>query len=1006
MIFCALSSYQRPGLHVWRPGTNVRRFVTPMCDEPDEHGWFCFSCALDASVPADVHFKLYDRQEDDSPSDRWEAGEHNRVVLRGDSGTLPEQVWFAQGSSRVLLDDPMFQGTNQVRIHLITANRYRDGLLLMWAADGQAKRKLAADGLDEFGPYWDVPLQGRERHLFNFKFLRPSGGGERDEPDFANRVYASQDGPEVWTHSEGRDVATASPVKKMLTVNFQQQGDFAQLATMHLWQESSDFATDVAGQPAGSWMQYQFPIYGGLPYRFKFLTDPVRDSLRWEHDQATRSVVLRDDRTCWTLEGDAHLFDAEPVPDRLVEIRVSHRVPREELAETVFAHVWINRARWPIHVRVESTAEDPQCFRFATYPHVTTAFQFTDGRQWESGECHTVRLDGETASVQRHVVIGRPATLQEPPPLANLFTDPPFLIRRPGVYEDERRLRFVLHAPDAARARVVGAWTNWKQDALEMRSARDGSYWWATVPVAELESRLPPAAAGDYHGAGYKFLLDDDRYVQDPAAGWVEESSSNSNSRLIKQSGFRWHDQQWQIPSWDYLTVYQIHPKRFTDRSPGSPPLVQVAKEIEGEAGYLRDFGITAILLMPVNEVGSSNSWGYDPAFFYAVERDYGGPEALKQLVDTCHRHGLAVLLDVVFNHAGSDDNILWQVAQKSYFDGDTRWGAMINFDQPQCRHFFEQNLVYWQREFHIDGFRLDHTHTIVHSHQAGGFVRQAGSGGGWQFLHGLRHALHRDADRRAILTAEHLPNDWALTNYGGPMDSQWCDDFHDRLVDACRGHRVMPQLAAAMQLSHTCCDEWYNVTNYPESHDEVGNVNDRIANVAGHGRGLRMSKVAAAASLLSRGIPMFFMGAESGEFRQFRFGSSDVLDLTAYQQTPPRRHVRQWWHTLCQLRRSESIKGPARLEVRYAEDQLLAFSRGLGDDYFVVLNFGGWAGWMPLAALNLPNRRYRELWNSTWPAFAVEGEDEHTNGGRDAHLHRGHSLHVPDYGVVILERM
>lgn len=115
-------------------------------------------------------------------------------------------------------------------------------------------------------------------------------------------------------------------------------------------------------------------------------------------------------------------------------------------------------------------------------------------------------------------------------------------------------------------------------------------------------------------------------------------------------------------------------------------------------------------------------------------------------------------------------------------------------------------------------------------------------------------------------------------------MDTQWCDDFHDRLVDACRGDfSVLPRLADAFRLTHTACQQWYNATNYPESHDEVGNVNDRIANIAGYGRGLRMSKVAAAATIFSRGIPMFFMGAEAGESAQFHFGSNDTLDLDFY---------------------------------------------------------------------------------------------------------------------------
>ena len=112
--------------------------------------------------------------------------------------------------------------------------------------------------------------------------------------------------------------------------------------------------------------------------------------------------------------------------------------------------------------------------------------------------------------------------------------------------------------------------------------------------------------------------------------------------------------------------------------------------------------------------------------------------------------HGLAVLVDVVFNHAGTADNILWSIARESFFDGDTQWGAMVNFDHPQCRHFFAQNLVYLAQEYHLDGFRLDHTATIVHSaawDAWSGYVRVRGSGGGWEFL---QRAAARPARRRS----------------------------------------------------------------------------------------------------------------------------------------------------------------------------------------------------------------------------------------------------------------
>lgn len=588
--------------------------------------------------------------------------------------------------------------------------------------------------------------------------------------------------------------------------------------------------------------------------------------------------------------------------------------------------------------------------------------------------------------------------------MADLFTDPPFTIRRPGSYEENEHVHFVIHAPNAAQIDVIGEWADSEMNPIPMRSTRDGSYWWARVPRNELGS--------DYHGKHYQLRFNGGKIMQDPSAGWVESSWNGAKSRLVQSDRFVWHDQQWRRPGWEYLTIYQLHVTRFTDRFQDEPaPLKRVAREIDNQAGYLRGLGVTAILLLPVNEVGTMNSWGYDPAFFYAIENSFGGPDALKELVDTCHRHGLAVLIDVVFNHGGTVDNILWEIARDSFFDGDTAWGAMINFDHPQCRHFFAQNLVYLAQEFHIDGFRLDHTGTIVHSDvwdRWSGYVRKHGSGGGWDFLHALRYALHTQVDSKCLLMAEHLPNEWSLTNQGGPMDTQWCDNFHDRMVDACKGNYVMPALADAFKLSRTACDDWYKVTNYSESHDEVGNVRDRIAYIAGWKRGWRMNKVAAAATLLSRGIPMFFMGEESGEDLQFSFGGDSTLYLDNYLKDDDRSRIRDWWRELILLRRNPSLQGPSPLDVCFADGQLLAFTRGQRSDFFVMLNFGGWTGHHNLGYLNLPDGNYCELWNSTWPAFAIRSEDEeeHTNGGRGARLNRSHWLHIPSYGALMLERV
>jgi 1,4-alpha-glucan branching enzyme len=255
-------------------------------------------------------------------------------------------------------------------------------------------------------------------------------------------------------------------------------------------------------------------------------------------------------------------------------------------------------------------------------------------------------------------------------------------------------------------------------------------------------------------------------------------------------------------------------------------------------------------------------------------------------------------------------------------------------------------------------------------------------------------------------MMAENYPNDWDLSRSQGPMDTQWGDNFHDRLVDAAKGWDVMRELADAIALTYVECERWHEATHFPESHDEVGNVPNRIVNVAGFGQGLRRNKVAAAATLFSRGIPLWFMGAESGEWRQFKQNTNDTLDLDAYEQDSNASRVRAWWNKLCELRRGNNrIEGPSPVRIHYAQDGVLAFSRGDGADWFVVLNFSNRGGERSLAALNLPFGEYKELLNSTWGSYRVEGEDEHANGGWNARLRREYNLNVPDFGAVVLER-
>ena len=1009
LSFFAYTRLANPGLHVWRVGTSHPQNLRPVSDSTGP-AWVEFRCNPDPGMGEPVRFMLFS-YKDDSPGE-FEDNAYQRELPRLADGSFPDAVWFADSASRVALKDPRVNKKTSLRVHLISQSRFRSGEMYLWDPVSGLNRRVSQTGEDSLGPFFEVALQPQEQSFFNFKFIRKDDDGKftEFEPDYANRWWVADDGTEIWTHSSTAPITSAVPQRRRLKLNYLQSLDRS--ATLRLWAENGDYVTDidVTDAPAANgWATYETHLYTQFPYGCLFWNAGMSD--KWEHAEAKREqMTIAEDTEWWTLEGDRRLFTAPPSTSVQLDLTLAN-TDLSKLTEDLFVHVWVNRARGPLAENVPVGQHGRVSLQ--TYPDVVTSIKFHDGNGgWEEINRHPICLSTDDSPASRYVVLERPPLLKDAP-ATDMVDDPPFTIRRPGAYADGDAMRFVLHSPQAASVDVIGEWTSWLANRVPMKSTRDGTYWWATVPINDLVKGLAGGQT-DYHGVKYQFLFNQDIRLQDPAAGWVENSDEKSASRLVRQDRFVWHDHNWDRPGWESLIIYQIHPSRFTNRFQDERPLIRVAREIHENAGYFRELGITAVQLMPVNEVPSTNSWGYDPVYFYAVENAYcgdDGPDDLKRLVDTCHAHGLAVILDVVFNHTGGDDNILWQVARKSFFDGDTEWGSMINFDHPQVRHFFAQNLVYLANEFHIDGFRLDHTGTIVHSAAWdiwSSHVRILGSGGGWEFLHAIRHAVVSQVGNKCILTAEHLPNEWSLTNFGGPMDSQWCDDFHDRMVDACRREFGMSRLADAFKLSHTACDDWYKVVNYPESHDEVGNVRDRVAHIAGIGQGWRMSKVAAAGTLLLRGIPLFFMGAESGEDKQFRFGKSDQLDIEEYLSNADRRRIRHWWRELCLLHRDPSIQGPSPLRVRLAEQQLLAFTRGDAENFYVLLNFGGWSGHRSLSSLNLPHGEFRELWNSTWPAFAIraEHEGEHTNGGRDARLHRHHSLNIPDYGAVILQRV
>lgn len=577
--------------------------------------------------------------------------------------------------------------------------------------------------------------------------------------------------------------------------------------------------------------------------------------------------------------------------------------------------------------------------------------------------------------------------------------------RSPGVYKEGDFWYAIFHAEvNDSNVRIYGDFTGGVGGAVSLTRTPDGKFWW-------FKGSDDSFAAAPQHGDEYRFLVNRggvDVSFQDPAARWVTHSGlAEGMSRIHLSDAYQWQSQGWTRPAQEHLNIYQLHPLRFTDRN-GGTPLQEVRAELDntGQHNYINELGVTAIQLLPVNEFAGALSWGYNPSFFYAVESSYGGPDDLKAMVDKAHENGIAVILDLEFNHVATGDNILFDIAKDTYIDGDTVWGGLYNFDDDVAKHFLIQNVLYLAREFRIDGFRFDHTNTIHNIFS--GFVTQQGSGGGWNFLREL-YGKVKALDGGIWFTAEELPDWWGITsdNSGssvegsihGPMDSQWVDTFHDNFKRVLTGGH----LDALWPVFGHFGDGWQDATVYTESHDEVGNTDDRIAKRGRDGKGWEMNQLSLVGTVMARGTPMVFMGQEGAEARQFHIDWwDDRLPLFDYENDLGRQKVLAWYQALNGIRAVDPVSlssGDSFITHIHNDNGVIAFSRDNGK-YIVVMNFGPttWQDYdVSISGV------YREIANTSWPTYNLSGTPLASRGAELAHdINR---VHIPAYGAVVLQR-
>ena len=378
-------------------------------------------------------------------------------------------------------------------------------------------------------------------------------------------------------------------------------------------------------------------------------------------------------------------------------------------------------------------------------------------------------------------------------------------------------------------------------------------------------------------GATYRFRLDGEE-LADPASRFQPEV--HGPSEVVDPGSFEWDDAAWTPPPLAEYVLYELHVGTFTPEGTFEA-IVPLLDE-------LVDLGVTAVELMPVAQFPGSRNWGYDGVFPYAVQASYGGPEGLARLVNECHRRGLAVVLDVVYNHIGPEGNVLADYGP--YFASwyRTPWGEAMNFDGPgsdEVRRFFVENALRWSSEYHVDGLRLDAIHGIVDA-------------SAHPFLQELSEAVDGH-DRPLTLIAETDQNDRRIVSprdRGGlGLHAQWNDDFHHALHAYLTGERQgyyldfgsLDRLTTAYRDGFVYSGQYSTFRGrrfgsssgdipgerlvvFDQNHDQVGNrfLGERLSSLVD----LETAKLAAGLTLLAPYVPLLFMGEEYAELAPFNY--------------------------------------------------------------------------------------------------------------------------------------
>ncbi|ARN55966.1 alpha-amylase family glycosyl hydrolase [Sedimentisphaera salicampi] len=536
---------------------------------------------------------------------------------------------------------------------------------------------------------------------------------------------------------------------------------------------------------------------------------------------------------------------------------------------------------------------------------------------------------------------------------------------------------FRVWAPNADTVNVAGDFNYWNSSATPLYS-ESGGWWSADVNGADEADE-------------YRYVIDGDLWKSDPRAFDVVSSVGNS---IITDNQYDWDE--FTPPAWNDMIIYEMHLGTFYDAPGGEPGTCYSAAM---KLDHLVSLGVNAVQLMPVCEFPGSYSLGYNPVNLFAPESAYGTPEQLKFFIDQCHKRGIAVLIDLVYNHLGPSDldESIWKFDGYSayedtggiyFYENDNRytpWGdTRLNYSVGEVRSFIRDNVMYWLNEYNMDGLRMDGTAYI---RERG--IMQPEIPEGWSLMQWINDEIDSAHPEKISIAEDMRDNEWITksTGAGGAgFDSQWDAGFHHKIKGAVTQsddpNRNMYDVRDAITNLYNGSDTQRVI--YSESHDEAGasSGKSRLPSAIHWDNpesywAKKRSTLAAGIVFTSPGIPMLFMGQEFLETGAWH--DNTPLDWTRKNTFSG---INMLYEHLISLRRNlgRNTLGlkASNVNVFHVNNsaKVIAYHRwwngGAGDDVIILANFSG-TGYTNYG-IGMPREgRWRVRFNSDWQGYDPE---------------------------------